>query len=344
VSMPAINSPIRQVASATRLTAVELKRKWSLGPLRERMRRNSGLRIISLLLALGLWLFVNAGEHGSQISLQVPVSYRGLAPGYVIVNPHPDSVKIRLSGPRTLLSLTDPGRLRLRLDLTGAGVGQTSFKISPDSFSVLRQTSVESVSPSQIVLEIDRIVTREVPVRLVLTGKAAAGYKVEATEVAPATVTIRGPSKELARVEQLETEPLDVSGLGADLTRSVTLDQPNGMLRVQPEEVTVKVTVTAAITTREFHDVPVLVRDSDFKFKVAPTHVSVTLRGSALTLAKLNLAGSVYVEADGLTPGLHTPAVQMALPEGVEIVRQSPQKVKLRMYRERQPAVEYHAQ
>jgi len=342
--MPAINSPFRQVASATRLTAVELKRKWSPGPLRERMRRNGGLRIISLLLALGLWFFVNAGEHGSQISLQVPVSYRGLPPGYLIVNPHPDSVKIRLSGPRTLLSLTDPAHLRLRLDLTGAGVGQTSFKIGSDSFPVLRQTSVESVSPSQIVLEIDRIVTREVPVRLLLTGAAAAGYKVDATEVAPASVTIKGPSKELARVEQIETEPLDLSSLGANFTRSVTLNQPNGILRILPDEVTVKVTVTPAITNREFRGVPVLVRDSDFKFKIEPNHVNVTMRGPELALTKLNLAGSVYVEADGLTPGLHTAAVQIALPEGVEIVRKSPQTVKLRMYRERQPAVEYHAQ
>jgi YbbR domain-containing protein len=343
--MPAINSPVRQVASATRLTAVELKRKWSLRPLRERMRRNGGLRIISLLLALGLWFFVNAGEHGSQISLQVPVSYRGLPPGYLIVNPHPDSVQIRLSGPRTLLSLTDPSRLRLRLDLTGAVIGQTSFKIGPDSFPVLRQTSVESVSPSQIVLEIDRIVTREVPVHLVLAGKAAAGYKVDATEVAPATVKIRGPSKELARIEQVETEPLDLSSLGTDFTRSVTLDQPNGMLRVQPEEVTARVTITAAITNREFQGVPVLVRDSDFKFKVDPSRVNVILRGPALALSRLNLAaGSVYVEADGMTPGLHTATVQMALPDGIEVVRQSPQKVKLRISRERQPAVEYHAQ
>jgi YbbR domain-containing protein len=117
------------------------------------------------------------------------------------------------------------------------------------------------------------------------------------------------------------------------------------MLRVQPEEVTARVTITAAITNREFQGVPVLVRDSDFKFKVDPSRVNVILRGPALALSRLNLAaGSVYVEADGMTPGLHTATVQMALPDGIEVVRQSPQKVKLRISRERQPAVEYHAQ
>src|SRR5258708_15859623 len=68
------------------------------------LRRNLGLRLISLGLALSLWFFVNAGQRGSLQSFSVPVNYRDLPPHFLIVNHHPDSVKIEVSGPRTLLS------------------------------------------------------------------------------------------------------------------------------------------------------------------------------------------------------------------------------------------------
>jgi YbbR domain-containing protein len=42
------------------------------------------------------------------------------------------------------------------------------------------------------------------------------------------------------------------------------------------------------------------------------------------------------VDADGLTPGSHELPLQVALPDGMQLVRQSPDKVRIRMYREKQ--------
>src|SRR5436309_10420692 len=115
-----MKKPVRPpVAGLKLIRAAELKRRYSPAVLRRQFYQNLGLRIISLLLAVGLWLFVNAGQHSSVESFNIPVSYRGLPPGFVITNEHPDFVKLQLSGPETLLSLVDPGRLMLKLDLSG---------------------------------------------------------------------------------------------------------------------------------------------------------------------------------------------------------------------------------
>jgi hypothetical protein len=82
--------------------------------------RNFGLRALSVLIAAGLWLFVNAGQHEAQTSMLVPVDYRGLPPGLMIVNRRPDFVALSISGPRTLLSLLDSTRLTVHLDLSGS--------------------------------------------------------------------------------------------------------------------------------------------------------------------------------------------------------------------------------
>jgi YbbR domain-containing protein len=296
------------------------------------LERNIGLRLISLTLAIGLWIFVNAGQRAAPETFHVPVSYRDLPLGFILTNPHPDSVSIQVTGPRTLLSIIDPARLTLRLDLTGVGIGQASFKISPDSFPVPRHTEVTSIVPSQIVLDIDKNVSREVPIHLVVTGEPGDGYRIAGSEAVPAHITIRGPSRALAHVDQVETEPLSAAGLTGDLTRSVDLMSPSNAVRLEPDEVTARITVAEAIVDHEFRGIPIAVRDTGLRYRMDPHRVSLVLRGPSLSLAKLDLKTAAYIEAAGFGPGLYSVPVQLNLPDGVALVRQSPEKVKVRMY------------
>ncbi len=300
------------------------------------LERDMALRLISLALAIGLWIFVNAGQHGALESFQVPVSYRDLPPGFILTNPHPEFIKIQVSGPRTLLSIIDPARLTLHLDLTGVGIGQASFKISTDAFPVPRHTEVTSVVPSQIVLDIDKNIRREVPVHLVVTGAAGEGYNIASTEVTPLNVIIRGPSRIVSHVDQVDTEPLSVDGITSDFFRSVDLMAPSDSARLDPDEVTATVAVAQNIVTKEFRTVPISVRDTELKFRLDARHVNLMLRGPQLTLASIVLKDAAYIEAAGFGPGSYSVPVQVNLPDGVALVRQTPEKVKLRMFPQRQ--------
>ncbi len=293
------------------------------------------LRLISLAMAIGLWMFVNAGERGTLKSFLVPVNYRDLPPGFILTNPHPELIKIEVSGPRTLLSIIDPARLTLRLDLTGVGIGQASFKIGSDAFPVPRHTEVTSVVPSQIVLDIDKVVSREVPVHLALAGEAGEGYKIGSTEVTPVEIEIRGPSREIAHVDQVDTEPLSIAGITSDLSRNIDLMAPSGTSRIEPDEVMAKITVAQTIADKDFHNVPINVRDTELKFRLDAHHVHLVLRGPQLTLAKIDLKDAAYIEAAGFSAGSYSIPVQVNLPDGVALVRQTPDKIKIRMYPQR---------
>lgn len=339
MSMPAAKSPPPEDnAEFNSLHWSAVRSRYSAGTLLEGARRNLGLRIISVLLAVGLWIFVNAGQHGATQSFNVPISYRGLSNGFLITNPHPDFVKIQVSGPRGLLSLIEPNHLTMKLDLSGVGVGQVSFKIGPDAFNVPRQTSVTSISPSQVILDVDRTVTRDAPVHLAFTGKVASGYKIASTDVAPQVVELRGPSHEVARIDQIDTERVDLAELDTDATRTVALVAPGGLSHVDPAEVTVKILLTPVIAEKEFRALPVQVRGTDYRYRIQPAHVDVTLRGPMLVLSKLDLNGAAYVEGEAMTPGYYSLPVQINLPDGVQLVRQSAETVRLRIYRERQAA------
>ncbi|HSZ22219.1 MAG TPA: CdaR family protein [Candidatus Sulfotelmatobacter sp.] len=295
---------------------------------------NIGLRALAVALAIGLWIFVNAGERGSVESLDVPISYSSLPPGMVIVNNPPTHVKIDVTGPRTLLSLLDSERLTLKVDLHSFAPGQSDFKIYPAMFNVGRNTTVTSISPDQLSLDLDSLVTRDVPVHLAVEDKVAPGYVISSVDITPANVTVVGPSRYVSPLTSVQTEPFDLKGLASETNRSVQIVPPEASLGLSTGHVDVKVNVGEAITDREFHP-EVEVQNSDFKYRVVPKQVALTIRGPAIKLASLAPKGLAYVDADGLAPGSHELPLQVTLPLGMQLVRQSPDKVRLRMYREK---------
>ncbi len=294
-----------------------------------------GLRIFAVVLAIGLWIFVNAGERGSVEPLTVPISYRSLPPGMVIVNRPPTFVKIEVTGARTVLSLLNPERLTLKIDLRNIATGQSEFKIYPAMFNVERNTTVTSISPDQLSLDVDRLVTRDVPVHLAVQGKVEPGYTITSVDITPPTVTIAGPSRFVTPLTSVSTEPFDLKGLTSDTSRSVDIVPSNPTLGLSTGHVDARINVAEAIADREFRAVDVEVRDSGFKYRVEPRQATLTIRGPAVKLAALAPKGLAYVDAKGVAPGSHELPLQVTLPDGMQLVRQLPDKVRLRIYHEK---------
>ncbi len=75
--------------------------------LRDALRRNPGLKLISLLLAIFLWFSINVSERDAERIVELPVSLRKLPQGLIVTNPPGKPVTITLRGPRTILDSVD---------------------------------------------------------------------------------------------------------------------------------------------------------------------------------------------------------------------------------------------
>lgn len=303
--------------------------------LAERLRYNLGLRLIALLVALGLWLFVNAGQRESQLSLSVSVNFHGLPGGYLIVNSSPDFINLQLSGPTTLLSLLDPGRLALRLDLSGVTLGQTEFKIGPQMFNVPRQVNIDRISPASVTINVDRLVSRQVPVQVTTSGSPATDFAVVAIDATPAAVTVTGPHQTVARLEGIETQPLDLNSASSDVEGELALISPTNLVKLSFSKVVAKARIHEVLADREIRGVVLKVRDAEYSFRLQPRRIDVTVRGPASKVSALKLDGSAYIDAGGAEPGSHELPVQIELPAGIQLLRESPQTVTLRVYSRR---------
>lgn len=122
---------------------------------RELLTENAGLKALSLLLALLLWLFVTSGMEGEE-GITIPVQLRNIPPGLAVESRTPIFVELRIAGPRIFLAWLDKGRLAVNLDLTGVGEGSVTFANLETSVPLRSGLRVTRVYPSIVELKLAR--------------------------------------------------------------------------------------------------------------------------------------------------------------------------------------------
>jgi len=294
------------------------------------VRRNFMLKVLALVAAFCVWLFVNAGARDTERGLQVPLELRNIPPGLMITSPRVDFIDLRASGPRTLLSRIDRSRLVIPLDLTGVRPGPAVFGISVESLNLPRGVKIVRITPSQVTLDLARVERRTVPVRVDLRAETADGLQVTTTKISPQAVEVVGPANEVMQIKAVDTEPIAISVTApGPLQLEVPLRSVGEYFSLSSQRVAVEVRVESPSITRELR-APIEVRNSEFAAGVKPREVRFQLRGPKRVVGALELAkGAVYIDAASLAPGKHvvTPAIE--LPLDVEVVQMTPATVEL---------------
>jgi YbbR domain-containing protein len=158
------------------------------------------------------------------------------------------------------------------------------------------------------------------------------GYRVETTTIVPPTVAISGPASAVQSVDEIDTEPVDVTGITGSVQRQVALVPREDSIAFKPERVTVQLTVSQIVVQRDFDRVPVEVRNVDRPFQLRPSRVNVTVRGPERVVRGLELGdGSIYVDGAPFDSGEHEVHPQVTLPPEVELVKAEPTALKLRI-------------
>lgn len=211
---------------------------------------NLALKLISLAFAVVLWFFV-MGERRHEVSHIVPVTYRGVPEGLIIANQVPGAVEVMVSGPRALLSHLSSADMAIVVNLAGAEAGVTSIKRLGESLTLPTGLTMTRISPAYVDVKLERIREKAVPVRVVLGGEPAPGYRVRRLRVAPPQVTVSGAESELKAVSEVVTEGLDIGGVRETFTQTVALSHSRPFTTLKEQRtVEVQVQIVADPTAR----------------------------------------------------------------------------------------------
>lgn len=218
------------------------------------LENDLAVKLVSVLLALILWLQVARAVPETQRSLAgVPVQLRNAPPGLeaVAVSPAVVTVTIRGRG-RAFAALTESD-LVAQVDLAGARAGRFSYRV--DRVTVPRGVTLVGVAPEEVQVTLEAVAEREVPVRLRVTGRPAAGYEAGEATVVPERVLVRGRESLVAAVAAAEVTVSVADAAGTVSGRqAVALRDGQGRpvtgVGVFPAEVAVTVPVRAAGAAR----------------------------------------------------------------------------------------------
>lgn len=179
---------------------------------RRHVFHNLGLKIISLLIATGLWLAVS-NEPPSEAAVNVAIVFRNMPEDLEISSENVPSAQVRVRGPERLVRRLQPSDVHAEIDLTGVKPGERIFDLTANQISLPYKLQPVQIVPSQIRVAFDTRARRQVPVRPRVVGTFANGYGLGQIQPDPAFVEIVGPKRNVDAIESAATDPIDVTGL-----------------------------------------------------------------------------------------------------------------------------------
>ena len=270
----------------------------------------------------------------SLISVVVPVKVEhGTVPdGLTLGDTKVDPPSVVITGPKSVVDQVVAARADVQIQPGGIDVDQDVKLVPVDALG-------NAVSPVDVTPATARVVipvfsdrqTRTLPVNAILAGTPAAGFEIASITVQPLAVAVAGDADQLTQLARVDTAPVPLTGISSDLTTSVQLALPTGIVPVGDSVVVVTIKLRPVTATRTFSaGIRLVGARSDLTYVVAVDHVLVTIGGSVAELDRLS-GSSLVVDIDvtGRTSGSADLLATANLSAGTTLVAASPARVRV---------------
>lgn len=298
------------------------------------LTKDWGIKLISLLLAVGLWYYA-VGEESVEVKRTIPLEIIVKNKQMSVLRTSVKSVWVTLAAPRNLLSDLTSKDIRAlhEIEADVKTAGDYTFRLEPREIKLPSpQIRVVKIVPEVIQVTIDELIVQKLKIIPQFVGEPAFGYKVRMDEIEmdPNALLVEGPKGQLEKLDAISTEKIDLIGRIRSFRRTVNLMLPPNVKPLSESTVDIFIPIKEEFGEKEFESIPVKIlqpSENAFKAKLETGLIQFTLKGSRLQLEKLKPEMMLaYVDTAGLTAGEHEIEVQMILPEDVTL--KEPVKVK----------------
>jgi len=296
--------------------------------------RQIGLKVLSVALALLLWLVVS-GEETVERGLRVPLELLQVPASLEQTGEAPATVDVRVRGASGALSRVAAGDVVAVLDLHSASVGRRLFPLTPDQVRAPFGVEVLQVMPSAVAMTFEASTSRKLPVVPAVDGKPAPGYVVGAMTADPPSAEVIGPEGAVNRAAEVLAGPVSVAGARDRVEDTVILGLLDPSLRLKTiRSARVTVQIVPAPLERMLRGRPVHLRGvaAALQAEAEPAMVAVSLRGSREALARVGGDEIVaYIDLEGIGAGQYSLTVHVEGARDVGVMRIDPPVVQVRM-------------
>jgi len=287
------------------------------------IRRDFLRKLIALSFAVLLWKKVSTQIGAEQVIRGVPVTITVPAGVELLSGDSPPRIDVTVRSSQRRLNLLQFGEVKAAIHFRGGlhlvGGGEpVQLRIRREDVQVPAGVTVLGVRPEFVSVNLDRRITRELPVRCVMGGELMDNYAYGEVRVRPTMVKVAGPEGVLRLLEEIETRPIILQRENTDSFETEVELLPRPGLTATPGQVQVQVEIYRRQELRSFPGLPVGVmrgesRSGKLTVRLGQDRVDVIVRGvrDAVTgLSEQSLRP--FVDLSGIDrPGTHRLPVQV---------------------------------
>ncbi len=272
--------------------------------------KNWLLKLMSLIFAVFLWYFV-VGEDKVDYTVTVPIEIVNLPRDLIVSNQYKKELEVTISGPRGLVRGISKQNISRPVDLSKAHSGKIIIRHETDDIPFSRSIKVLRIQPANTTLRLEKIITKTLPFKAITHGELAEGLELLSMRLSPSSVETTGSENILGNVFEINTNPIDLTGITAPTTKQASLNLSHELAALIGD-----IEVEAQITVREKYvklDISTVLVEFNHHGKrttyhLDPPGVNVQAEIPYFLLKKTETPSSLIVarvEADSLPPGTH---------------------------------------
>jgi hypothetical protein len=124
--------------------------------LRRWVLHNFWLKVLSLLLATGLWMAISPEQEPAEVTVRVPIEFRHVPPQLEISSVSVPEAQIRVRGPERMIRELRSTDIHADLELKDAQPGGQTFDLTAQQIHLQRDLTVVQVAPSRVSLIMEK--------------------------------------------------------------------------------------------------------------------------------------------------------------------------------------------
>ena len=228
-----------------------------LRPAAKSVRENSGLAVLSVVLAFGLWIFVTDAENPEQthrLDSDIPVRPVNV-PADVWVPKEVGKARVEVRVEDKVFDSLTTQDFEATADLTGLTVGVFDVKVDVKALTDRGNLRVVDVlnDNDQIKVQLFQLISKPVPLELETLHSPPSEFELSRTKLAVETAVVSGPQGGVATVAKAVAS-VDIEGRTEPFNTAVRLEARNqsGVLVQDVEVNPVVVDVSIGIEQKSF--------------------------------------------------------------------------------------------
>ena len=288
------------------------------------------LKILSVFIALGMWIMVVSG-HEETKEMTVPVKLINVSNGKVAIADYPN-VSVNIKGAARLMQSLANSDVLLNIDVAAFPNGQSIRRILPVDFKKPLGLEIVDVKPAELRITLDDITAKDVRVLPSIIGEVKQGYMVESITLKPNSVNVTGAKSLLSNLENISTMPINLSERSKNFVQNVVLKDYDGVTKIQPSSVEVRVKLRENMVEYEFTNVPVECMNLKSNLMVAntPSLSYVKARGMEDIIDTFLDTVTFVTDCSNINgPGTYTGSVAYRTNLIVDILNLEPQTINI---------------